>query len=326
MNLSALKAFKNQIKASAVCIFALALLAIFLKNPSLTAMAAASSAAKCGSMLIPSLFPLMAASEIAVASGAAERLIRPISKGISKIIGIKKEAAAPLVLGFFCGYTASVSGALSLLKTRKITEKDCERIIFLSALPSLPFVTGFLGSSVLKNTTDGWILWVISLVSSLFIGLLTKSKNHEASAKLKVKSDLSIKPPKKSLSKIIVGAISHASESMILICACVIFFSVLTEALGQILDTVYISEIIQKLLLGTLEITGGVLSTAHITPYALKCTACAFLLGWSGLSIHFQIIALCDGYNLSFKKYFLIKAVQGVLCAALAFVIFGLGF
>ena len=101
-----------------------------------------------------------------------------------------------------------------------------------------------------------------------------------------------------------------------------IFFSSLTEAIRQPLCSLGLPDIIQKLLLGTVEITGGVLSLSDLTPYAFKCAVCAFFLGWSGLSIHFQIIAMCDGYGLSFKRFFFTKLMQGLLCAALAFAIF----
>lgn len=322
MNPSASKSFKKRITTFAVCVFSLILLALFLNDPEITAGAAAGAVRKCGALLIPSLFPLMAASEIAIVSGAAEKLLRPIAKIISKIFGIKKEASAPVILGLFCGYTAAISGALSLLKKKRITNKDCEWIITSFSIPSLPFITGFLGSSVLKNTTDGWILWIISICSSFIIGFFVKSKNKCANLEFVLNGINEENSPKKPFPKIIVEAISHSSASMILICACVIFFSSLTEAIRQPLCSLGLPDIIQKLLLGTVEITGGVLSLSDLTPYAFKCAVCAFFLGWSGLSIHFQIIAMCDGYGLSFKRFFFTKLMQGLLCAALAFVIF----
>jgi hypothetical protein len=41
----------------------------------------------------------------------------------------------------------------------------------------------------------------------------------------------------------------------------------------------------------------------------------AAFAGWSGISVHCQIIALCGGRGLSFKPYLLAKGLQGVLCA-----------
>jgi len=316
---------KDGIKRARACVFLFigaALLALFIKNPTLTARAAADALSKCGAILIPSLFPLMTASEIAVESDAAERLTRPLASILSKPLRIKKEASAPLLLGLFGGYTTSVCGALSLLRSKKISKRDCERLIAISSLPSLPFLTGFVGSSVFKSTADGWILWLITVITSLLIGFFTRPKRARAEYSAACGEDMRANAGERSLSKIIVGAISHSATSMILICACVIFFSALAQTLKAPLEALGLPENIEMLILGSLEITGGTLSCADIGSNVLKRTVCAFFVGWSGLSVHFQIISLCDGYGLSFKRYFIFKALHGVLCALLAFAIF----
>ena len=40
---------------------------------------------------------------------------------------------------------------------------------------------------------------------------------------------------------------------------------------------------------------------------------CALAVGWSGLSVHFQIMSICDGCAVSFRPYFASKAAQGLL-------------
>ena len=40
----------------------------------------------------------------------------------------------------------------------------------------------------------------------------------------------------------------------------------------------------------------------------------AAFAGWSGISVHCQIMTLCGGRGLSFRPYLIAKAVQGVLC------------
>lgn len=318
MTSSSLRGRKRGVKSAFFCIFALFLLALFLRNPRVASEAVIDALKKCAGLLIPSLFPLMVVAEIAVESGAIERLTKPVSSVVAKILGIKKEAVAPLFLGLVGGYTTSVGGALSLLGSDKISKSDCERIIALSSLPSLSFLTGFVGLGVLKNSTDGWILWGVAVFSALILGFFTRKSTQKADATLiKTESKSSASP-----SKIIVGAISHSAYSMLLICACVIFFSALIAALSFPLDTLGIPKNAQKIILGALEITSGTLACADIPSHSLRACACGAMIGWSGLSVHFQIVALCDGYGLSFKKYFLLKAIQGLLCATISFLIF----
>ena len=46
---------------------------------------------------------------------------------------------------------------------------------------------------------------------------------------------------------------------------------------------------------------------------------CAALVGWSGFSVHLQMIGLCDGVSLSFRPYFLARLLQGILNFILVF-------
>lgn len=311
-------------------ISAIFLLLLLLKNPELAADAVSSALLQCAKLLIPSLFPIMVASEIAVESGAAEFITRPLNGLLARILGVKKEAASPYFLGLLGGYTTSVCGILSLYKNGKISKEDCERMVALSSLPSLSFLTGFAGNGIFKSTTIGWILWAISIFSTLILGFFTQKRHKKG--KLTAgrihpvmrdeNSKKAISKSAISASKIIVGAISHSAGAMIVICGCVVFFSTLIAVLHCPIDALNMPENIQNLALGSLEITNGISSTASISPLSLRAASCGFFIGWSGLSVHFQIISLCDGYDLSFKKYFLYKAIQGAICCLVSWIVF----
>ena len=74
------------------------------------------------------------------------------------------------------------------------------------------------------------------------------------------------------------------------------------------------------LLCGFLEMTGGISRASALTgDMGLILTAA--LAGWSGLSVHLQIMTLCGGRGLSFKPYLIAKAFQGVLCGVVTAVI-----
>lgn len=303
------------------------LMFLFIKNPDLVSIAVSDALKTCAKLLIPSLFPLMIASEITLKCGIIDKLMRPLSLPISKIFGIKKEASAPIFLGLLGGYTTSVGGALALYKDNKISKNDCEKVISLSSLPSLSFLTGFVGSGMLKNSTVGWFLWGACIVSMIILGYIFNKfspSNHSFTNKnshaFSFVSPTDARPYSKftlSPSKIIVDAIGNSANSMLRICACVVFFSTLIATLKFPLEALEISDETQKIILGSLEITNGVSNCASIKNEITRATICAFFVGWSGLSVHFQIIAICDGYNLSFKKYFFYKALQGIICSIL---------
>lgn len=301
-------------------VFAVFLFALLLKNSSFASKEVSNALKLCAHTLIPSLFPLTVLSEILTNIGAIEKLTKKISTPVSKILGVSKSATVPYFLGLFGGYTSSCKSAVLLYQNGKISKGDCESIIALSNIPSIAFMTGFIGIGVFKNANIGWILWGITVLSTLALGLINKLlfkkeipvyKHENTTAKKQI-----------GLSRTIVDAIAHSAYAMLIICACVVFFSVLMGVLELYLNPITLPENIKSIALGTLEITNGIGSCINIKNIPLRAVACSFLVGWSGLCVHFQVIALCEDTDISFRKYFIFKALQGVICALLAVLVF----
>lgn len=112
----------------------------------------------------------------------------------------------------------------------------------------------------------------------------------------------------------ISGAVTGAAESVISVCAFVIFFSALTGVLRALLERLGLDGAPSALLLGFFEMTGGV-SAASALPLPQSVFLTAAVVGWSGLSVHFQLVALCKEQRLSFAPYFVSKLISAALCA-----------
>ena len=205
------------------------------------------------------------------------------------------------------------------IKNGKISKNDCESIIALSNIPSLAFMTGFIGIGSFNNSTVGWILWFCAVLSTFILGLINKLffKNDS----IGVKSKAINVNTKKKLSKIVINSIAHSAQAMLIICACVVFFSVLISVLSIYFDMLSIPNSVQNLLTGMLEITKGITSCAEIESIHNRALSCAFLVGWSGLCVHFQVIALTEDTDVSLKKYFIYKGLQGIIVFLLTLLI-----
>ena len=300
------------------------LFTLLIKNSSLASNEVLKALKACGNMLIPSLFPLTVASEILTNTGAIEKLSQKVSSPIAKILGVNKNAVAPYLLGLFGGYTSSCKSAVLLYQNGKISKRDCESIIALSNIPGLAFMTGFIGIGIFGSVSIGWKLWLIAVLSTLILGFINSVFFNKNSPDC----SFTVNAPRseKSLSRIIVDAIGHSAYTMLIICACVVFFSVLIAVLSVYLSEFHLPQELKNILLGSLEITNGISDTAFIDNLSARVLYCAFLVGWSGLCVHFQIIALCEDADISFKKYFVFKALQGIICTLLALIVFGFKF
>ena len=108
------------------------------------------------------------------------------------------------------------------------------------------------------------------------------------------------------------SAVSSSALSMLYICAFLTFFSTFVGVIENAVSNLALSDTAGTVLLGFFELTGGIKGASEI-PAAGRYLAAA-VAGWSGLSVHFQIMSVCQGCDVSFKPYFLSKALSTFLC------------
>ena len=277
----------------------------------------------CAHTVIPSLFPFMVISELLVASGAGEALGRLLAKPMKWIFGLSGAGCSAIVLGSMCGFPIGASTAVSLYDKNVISKAECEHLLTFSNNPSSAFLVTAVGTSLFGNHRLGLILYLVILGTSFFIGFLMRFFLRDRNA--------GQAPPKEHPHfpsglhpggiSMFTGAVSHAAVSMLTVSAYVIFFSALTGTLScMIADIGNISREAYALICGFFELTGGVSEAASLVgednSSLLPIVLTAMISGWSGLSVHCQIITLCGGRDLSFKPYIIAKALQGLLCGA----------
>jgi hypothetical protein len=93
---------------------------------------------------------------------------------------------------------------------------------------------------------------------------------------------------------------------MLYVCGFVTFFSTVSGALGAILTSRgSLSGRSISLIFGALELTGGIFSLppAPSLDTASLLTAAGAMLSFSGLSVHFQILSVCNSKNEDTLRY-----------------------
>lgn len=314
------------LRSLAITLLSLTLVAALIKNSEAAGERARLSLSLCAQMLLPSLFPLTVAGEIATLCGALEKISRAVSAPLSKLLGMSRIALSPYLLGLVGGYASSSRSALLLLENGSIDADECERVIALSNIPSLAFLTGFVGGGICNDTGVGIRIWMITVASGIISAVITAPLFPKNNRKIK-KEELRAPVQNNDIrvGRIVSSAISHGAQTMISICACVVFFSVLIGLLESAAARLGIRSDISDLVLGALEMTEGVRRSAKIADTSKRAVLCSAYSGWSGLCIHLQVISICDtriGKQLRFSRYFLIKATQGLVSAAIAAIVF----
>ena len=264
----------------------------------------------CAETVVPALFPFMVVSELIVASGAATALGKLLAPLFRRLFGVGGAGGSAILLGFACGFPIGTKSAVGLYDAGSISRGDLCYLLCVCNQPSSAFVTGVVGVSLFGSYRFGLLLYGLTLASGLAVGLVLRCllKKDEYVCQ----TERANAPQRTGVSRF-TDAVAGSARGMLTVCAFVCFFGTLVACLSSLPAVQALPPVLSALTVGFFELTGGVSQAAACTPPALAAYASAWCLGWSGLSVHFQILSLCDRAGLSFRPYFAAKAAQGVL-------------
>ena len=266
----------------------------------------------CARTVIPSLFPFMVISELVVSSGIGARISRLFARPMRWLFGVGEAGAAAYLLGLVCGFPIGARTAVSMYDCKIVTKQELERLLTFCNNPGSAFVISAVGISLFGNKKIGIALYVCVILSSLAIGFVGKyflgyKKGAGASSTLIIPTDFSVKT--------ITDAVHSSAISMLTVCAYVVFFSAFVGCIGALLSRFSLPREVIACVFGFFELSSGVGAAAQVGDRLRAVILCALFVGWSGLSVGFQIMSVASGRNISFKSFFIAKAAQGILCA-----------
>ncbi len=266
----------------------------------------------CAMTVIPSLFPFMVISELIVSSGVGVRVSRLFAKPMRWLFGVSEAGAAAYILGIVCGFPIGAKTAVAMYDRGIMTKKELERLMTFCNNPGSAFVISAVGVSLFGNKKIGIALYVCVILSSAVVGYVGKyflgyKKDCASRNAMIIESDFSVKS--------ITDAVGSSSVSMLTVCAYVVFFSAFVGCIGALLSRFSLPGEIISCIFGFFELSSGVGAAAEVANRISAILLCALFVGWSGLSVSFQIMSVCSGRDISFKPFFIAKAAQGILCA-----------
>ena len=265
----------------------------------------------CAATVIPSLFPFMVISELIVSSGIGLRISRAFAKPMRWLFGVGEAGAAAYLLGLVCGFPIGAKTAVSMYDRGIVSRSELERLLTFCNNPGSAFVISAVGVSLLGNKKVGIALYVCVILSSLTVGIVGKyllgyKRGSSIGNSMMIQSDFSI--------KMLTSAFASSALSMLTVCAYVVFFSAFVGCIGAVLSHLSLPCEVLACIFGFFELSSGVGAAAAVPDRICAVLLCALFVGWSGLSVGFQIMSVCAGRDISFKPYFIAKVAQGVIC------------
>lgn len=290
-----------------VYIFAVGTVILLVKNASDAILYAKDAINICLEMIIPSLFPFFICSGILIYSGFCELLAKAFQFCMYPLFRVSPAGSSAFILGIVSGYPLGAITAGELYESSYLSKSEAERLLAFCNNSGPLFILGSVGIAVYANIRCGIALYISHILAALTVGILFRfyGRSKHSSPPTRMTT------PDRSVGEIFDIALQNAIRNILTVCGSVLFFSV---AGRLILDLAPLNGYAEALLSGFLEfVTGTVKISMLDASTARKLILTAVVVGFAGLSVHAQVMAVIAKYRLSLVPYITGKALHGLL-------------
>lgn len=264
----------------------------------------------CAGTVIPSLFMFTAVVLFISLSGAANALGRYIERLSQFIFGLSGEQTVVMLLSFLSGYPVGAKLIDDMYLRGAADQKTANRMMLYCVNAGPAFIITAVGEVTLGSRSDGIRLLATHISASLIIAVVSnilrkRTRCCDTCTPAADGTVTKIKP--RPTGEAFVESVSAAASTMLTVCAFVVLFSGISGGINAVMQ-----EKTATAICGLLEVTVG---TAGCT--RRQIVKVAFLLGFSGASVHFQVMAAARHINLKLHRLVLGRILHGALSAGI---------
>ena len=252
----------------------------------------------CVSSIIPSIFPFFIFADFLASLCYNGKLAHLVTY----IFGVNLNCFPAIICGLICGFPSGVKWAVKLYDEGLISKKELENLIGIINLPSFAFSVCAVGLGMLGSFYDGFVLYSITVISSVFLAQFFRCKQR------KTMNTADFHGQNFDLS----NSIKDAGFSSLVVTSYIVFFSIVIKLLSIFIK----DQEAFALIVSFIEIGNAtyLISQTDSLSIVFKALLIGFSLGFSGISVHLQAIALLPG-SISKAIYYKTKLLQGLICA-----------
>lgn len=270
----------------------------------------------CFEMIIPTLFPFFICSGILIYSGFCETLAKMFRFCMKPVFGINPAGSSAFILGIISGYPLGAITAGELYENHYLSQTEAERLLAFCNNSGPLFILGSVGTAVYMNMRFGILLYVTHILAAVTVGIIFRFYKKSGF----VQPPTVMTTPKRTVGEIFDIALQNGIKNILTVCGAVVFFSVVSRIVIGILP---VTGVTKAVLTGISEFATGTVKISNLSiPITEKLVLTAFIVGFAGLSVHMQVIAVIARYRLSLVPYFVGKLLHGIIAAAYMVVYF----
>lgn len=332
---------------TAAALLALAAMMLLYPAPALTA--ALRGLSIWWDILFPALVPFFVIAELMLGFGIVHffgTLLDPMMRPLFRVPGI---GGFVMAMGFASGYPVGARLTAQLWEQRLVKRDEGERLVAFTTTSDPIFLIGAVSIGFFHDAGLAVVLGVAHYGTSVIVGLLMRFHGDRRSTEAAPKSsNLSLLRQamqamhrarlrdSRTFGEMLRDALQSSLKLIMVVGGLVVFFCVVLEVLtlSHVMSGLYAavsavlhgagvpSELSQAVVNGLFEVTLGAKSAAGASPQLTlvsKVAIAAFVLSWSGWSVHAQIVSLLNRTNLRYGPFFIARLAHGVMAAAAVF-------
>ncbi len=320
--------------------FFFVIIAICLVIFSKTNLSAASNGLTLWATCVaPSLFPFFVITNLLSYTKVVTILGRILDKFMKPLFNVSGIGSFAFIMGLISGYPVGAKIIADFREKNLVTKEEGERLLAFTNNSGPLFILSSVGISLFGDTKTGLLLLCTHVLSCITVGIILGRFSNKSINEFNYQSNNSIVQNNnvslKNLGEVLGNSINNAISTILLIGGFVVIFSVIISILNSTYALDFLSSFLnpilsllgfdlnfsKPLLSGIIELTNGVksVSTIHIKAISQNIVLCAFLLGFGGFSVLLQVFSIVAKTDLSMKKYFWGKLLQGIIASIYTF-------
>ena len=278
--------------------------------------------ALCVELILPSLFPFFVLSALLGKLGLPLTLGRLLAPAARRLFRVSGAGATAFFMGLLGGYPLGAAYIAELVESGTVSPAEGGRLLAFCNNSGPAFFIGVLGTGVFGSLRYGLLLYAAHAAAALLTGLLLRARGNDAAEAMPEPA------PPLPFSKALAEAVRQAVSALLGVCGFVVCFAVFTGLLEEwgllSLAAGLLAELsgqpltwCRALLTGFFELGGGVGALRGLPPSPANLTLAAALMGWGGLSVHFQSLSLLADLPVDSRPHTLGRLLSAALsCAA----------
>lgn len=261
----------------------------------------------CGGVIIPSLFPFLVLSGLTVELGLAAALGRVLSPVMGRFLRITPAGTGAFTIGLLGGYPVGAGTVRQLWESGQCSREEAQYLLTFCNNCGPAFLMGIGGGQVFGSVKMGFLLWAAHVLGALTVACLLRGTRGQGENRHPATTPVRCV----SFAAALTNSVQRGLRSALSICAYVVLFRVVL-CFGEVTGLLTLAAGLpngEALVGGLLEMSTGVTSIQRNVLGAAPLAA--FIMGFGGLSVWCQTLAMLEGCGLDARPVFVGKLLHG---------------